>query len=46
MSKPKPQRVKARQPSKARVPALRNSQLGAQTRRILDQHYRAKHGVK
>jgi hypothetical protein len=49
MRKPKPQklqRVKARTPSKSPVPALRNARLGAQTRSILAQHYRAKHGVK
>ena len=46
MSKtPTPPR-KARAPAKAvRTPAP-NPRLGAQTRKILTQHYRAKHGVR
>ncbi len=46
MSKAPTPRSKPRAPLKpARAPA-RNPRLGAQTRKILTQHYRAKHGVR
>jgi hypothetical protein len=46
MSKPAIPRNKSRASTKpGRAPA-RNSQLGAQTRKILTKHYRAKHGVR
>jgi hypothetical protein len=43
MSKPKPHAPK--KPPQQR-PASGNSRLNAQTRRVLTQHYRAKHGVR
>jgi hypothetical protein len=46
MSKPANPRSKPPAATKpARAPA-RNSRLGAQTRKLLTKHYRAKHGVR
>jgi hypothetical protein len=46
MSKPANPRSKSPASAKpARAPA-RNSQLAAQTRKLLTKHYRAKHGVR
>jgi hypothetical protein len=46
MSKPANLRGKSPATAKpARAPS-RNSQLGAQTRKLLTKHYRAKHGVR
>jgi len=39
---PRPSRLRAKT---VRAP-MRNARLGAQTRKILTKHYRAKHGVR
>jgi hypothetical protein len=46
MSKAPTPRRKARAPIKPAPTPANNPRLGAQTRRILTKHYRAKHGVR
>jgi hypothetical protein len=46
MSKPTRPRSKPPATTKPVRASARNSQLGAQTRKILTKHYRAKHGVR
>jgi hypothetical protein len=45
MTKPPAPLRPARLPKPARAP-VRNVRLGAQTRKVLTKHYRAKHGVR
>jgi hypothetical protein len=46
MSKPSPPAPKPAGRTRKPVPPGVNPRLGAQTRKVLQQHYRAKHGVK
>ena len=46
MSKAPTPRRKARVPLRPERTPARNPRLGAQTRKILTKHYRAKHGVR
>jgi len=46
MSKAPTPRRKARAPLRPERTPARNPRLGAQTRKILTKHYRAKHGVR
>jgi hypothetical protein len=46
MSKPPTHPGKSRRPAKPVRTPVRNTRLGAQTRKILTKHYRAKHGVR
>ncbi|HTS55033.1 MAG TPA: hypothetical protein VMH26_17310 [Burkholderiales bacterium] len=46
MSKPPPRPGKSRQSAKPLRAPVRNTRLGAQTRKVLTKHYRAKHGVR
>jgi hypothetical protein len=46
MAKTPTSRLKTRVPTKAEKAPRPNPRLSAQTRKILTQHYRAKHGVR
>jgi TATA-binding protein-associated factor Taf7 len=46
MAKTRTSPLKTRAPTKAARAPAPNPRLGAQTRKILTQHYRAKHGVR
>jgi hypothetical protein len=46
MSKPRPRSTKPAKRTREALPPGVNPRLSAQTRKVLQQHYRAKHGVK
>jgi len=46
MAKPKPARPEAPKRTRGPLRPAVNPALGAQTRKVLQQHYRARHGVK